>query len=203
MALLRLSNGRIYTTFEDINRLVAPLSVGAFKVSDEVLRKASGFSHPLSKGNATYLLNNLAAEDRAMVEGLGFTHRRVGEVIPKGDGTFLMALTYESQDEQAPPAVLSAKEIAEYLTPHYVHANDWHFVFSGAIVKGVQLEDGMQGVVYCPAGNWIRLAPTVLNWPIFPWGEATAAISCFDRPCEEPFHMELHPEVAILPEMRF
>lgn len=205
MAFLRLSDGRIYTTFEDINRFVAPLEVGAFALDPEVRQKVAAFAQPLSQADALYVLDNFPKEDFDWSEAQGYTHRRVGAVIPspKEDGSFLMALRDRTTPEDVESFVLSEKEIADYLTPHHVLVNDVHFVYSGAIVKGVWISEDLQGVVYCPAGEWIRLGPTILNWPIFPWGEATVAISCFDQPCEKPFDLDLKPDVPIKPTMMF
>ena len=205
MAFLRLSDGRIYTTFEDINRFVAPLEVGSFDLAPDVRKKVAGFAQPMSQADALYVLDNFPKEAFDWSEKEGYVHRRVGAVIPspKEDGTFLMALRDRNTPEQVEPYVLSALVIADYLTPHHVLVNDVHFVYSGAIVKGVWLSEELQGVVYCPAGEWIRLGPKILNWPIFPWGEATVAVSCFDLPCEAPFELDLKPDVAIKPTMMF
>jgi len=205
VALLRLSNGQVYTAIEDINRIVAPLSIGKFNVSDDVLARVKGFAHPLSHADAMYILDNFDADTVKALEAEGFAYRRVGNVVPSpsGDGSFQFVQRAEGGDPDAPPAARSPKEIADYLIPHYVQVNDWHFVFSGAIIKGVQLEGDLQGVVYCQAGEWIRLNPTILNWPIFPYGEPTAAVSAFDRPFDTPFEMDLHPETEVRPDMLY
>lgn len=206
MPLLRLSNGRVYTAIKDINRLVAPLRVGRFKMYEQVVARLATLPMPLSQDDAMLLLESLDPSDVAMVEEQGFKYRRVGNVVPPAvdGGGFAFVTRYEGGDPNTPAAEMTQKAIADYLVPHHVQANDWHFVFSGAIVKGVQLDGDLQGVVYAQAGDWIRLGPRVLNWPIFPFGEATAAVSFFDRdPAAGEFAMDLRPAVKVRPEMLY
>src|SRR5580658_1477933 len=206
MALLRLSNARVYTTIDEINELVSPLQVGTFNLPEAARGAVARFKHPLSKEDAMTVLRLLDPKVVDMVTREGFTFRRVGNVVPspKQDGSFAFVTRDENSPGEAAPIARSPKEIADYLIPHHVLVNDWHFVFSGGIIKGVHLKDGLQGVVYCQAGDWIRLNPTILNWPIFPYGEATVAVSYFDRPfAGGPFKMDLHKEVEVQPGMTF
>jgi hypothetical protein len=206
MALLRLSNGRVYNTLADINELVAPLRIGAFDLPASARATVSGFKHPISKNDAMTVLGLLDPKVTAMVAKEGFTHRRVGNVVPSPsqDGSFAFVTRDENSPGDAAPIARSPKEIADYLIPHHVQVNDWHFVFSGGIIKGLQLKGDLQGVVYCQAGDWIRLNPTILNWPIFPYGEATVAVSYFDRSfAGGPFKMDLHKEVQVKPGMTY
>jgi hypothetical protein len=78
-------------------------------------------------------------------------------------------------------------------------------VFGGAIVKGMQLGDDRQAVVYVTPGEWIRLFPSVLNWPIFPFGKPAIAVSHYDRQLNEMgwFDMDVLPEHEVLDTMRF
>jgi hypothetical protein len=204
MPILRLSNGRVYTTADTINPAVAPLQVGTFDYPPAVRAKVAKFSHPLSKSDAMFILNSLDPKAIDMVVGAGFTYRRVGNVVPSAneDGSFSFLQWSEKSPADAKPLARTSKEISDYLIPHHVQVNDWHFVFSGAIIKGVRIRDDLQGVVYCQAGEWIRLGPTLLNWPIFPYGEPTCAVSYFDRTFEDgPFKMDLKPDVRVLPGM--
>lgn len=203
MALLRLSNGRVYTAIEDINRFVAPMTIGKFKVTDETLAKVAAFPQPLSHADAMFVYDSLDPEAIRMVEAEGFTYRRVGDVVPAEDGSFQFMQRSPASDPAAPPVARSPKDIADYLIPHYVQVNDWHFVFSGSIIKGVKFSDDLQGIAYIQAGEWVRLNPTILNWPVFPYGQATVAVSCFDRPFDKPFQMDLHREEQVLPEMAY
>jgi|SRR5665213_490682 len=206
MALLRLSNGRVYNTHEEINALVAPLRIGRFNLPDSSREIVSRFKQPLSQEDAMTVLRLLDPKVVDMVTKEGFTFRRVGNVVPlpKQDGSFAFVTRDENSAGDAPPIARSPKEIADYLVPHYVQVNDWHFVFTGAIIKGLRLKEGLQGMVYCQAGDWIRLNPTILNWPIFPYGEATVAVSYFDRAfAGGPFQMDLHKEVQVKPEMTY
>lgn len=205
MPLLRLSNGRVYTAPEDINRIVAPMQVGHFALSSEVAGKVRGFSQPLSQEDAMFILKSLDPKLSAAAEKDGFKYRRVGNVVPNpaDDGNFVYMQRFEDRSIQSAPEQMTAEAIREYLVPHYVKVNDWHCVFSGAIIKGVQLSHGLQGVVYCQVGDWIRLSPKVLNWLVFPYGEATAAVSMFDQPCDKDFDMDLHPEVKVQDVTRY
>ncbi len=206
MALLRLSNARVYTTIDEINEIVAPLRIGTFDLPETASNRIAGFSQPLSKPDAMTVLKLLDSKVVDMTAKEGFTYRRVGNVVPspKQDGSFAFVTRDENSPGDAPPIARSPKEIADYLIPHYVQVNDWHFVFSGGIIKGLQLKGDLQGVVYCGAGEWIRLNPTILNWPIFPYGQATVAVSYFDRPFSGgPFKMELHREVQVKPGMTY
>ncbi len=206
MALLRLSNARVYTTIDEINEIVAPLRIGIFDLPEAASNRIAGFSQPLSKPDAMTVLKLLDSKVVDMTAKEGFTYRRVGNVVPspKQDGSFAFVTRDENSPGDAPPIARSPKEIADYLIPHYVQVNDWHFVFSGGIIKGLQLKGDLQGVVYCGAGEWIRLNPTILNWPIFPYGQATVAVSYFDRPFSGgPFKMDLHREVQVKPGMTY
>jgi hypothetical protein len=205
MALLRLSNGRVYTAPEDINRSVAPMQVGEFTIPPDARARVRDFKHPLSQDDALFVLKSLDPQVSGRAEQAGFKFRRVGTVVPSpaDDGTFVYMQRFADQEHESAPVALSAQAVRDYLVPHHVLVNDWHCVFSGAIIKGVQLRDGLQGVVYCEAGNWIRLGPQVLNWPVFPHGRATVAVSMFDQPCTENFKMDLHPEVQIKPDMLY
>ena len=102
-------------------------------------------------------------------------------------------------EETREVATEEADDLQAYLTPHNIHVNDWHFVFSGTIVKGMQLQGDRQAVVYVTPGEWIRLAPSVLNWPIFSFGEPVIGLSYYDRePAAEGwFPMDLHPDHTI------
>src|SRR5262249_48711468 len=95
---------------------------------------------------------------------------------------------------------------AQYLLghrqPHVQPVNDWHFVMSGSIIKGLQLEDGLQGVLYVQAGEWICLTPKAVNWVITSSGQPTLGISYFPQPVGS-FSQVDHPEVTVLPTMNF
>jgi hypothetical protein len=206
MALLRLSNSRVYANIAAINRIVAPMQIGTFDYPESVRKTVAGFKHPLSKQDAMFILESLDPKAVEMATREGFTHRRVGNVVPSpaDDGGFAFVTRDEASPGDAPPLARTPKEVAEYLIPHHVQVNDLHFVFTGAIVKGLRIRDDLQGIVYCQPGEWIRLNPTLLNWPIFPYGEATAAVSYFDRSfAGGPFPMDLKPEVKVLPGMNY
>jgi hypothetical protein len=206
MALLRLSSGRVYTTVDTINPIIASMQVGTFDYPQSVAERVAKFKHPLSKGDAMFILESLDKKAIDMLNKAGFTYRRVGNVVPSPteDGSFGFITWSEKSAADSQPAARSPKEISDYLIPHHVQVNDWHFVFTGAIIKGLRIRDDLQGVVYVQAGEWIRLNPSLLNWPIFPYGEATAAVSCFDRSFDGgPFQMDLKPEVKVMPGMTF
>ena len=86
-----------------------------------------------------------------------------------------------------------------------MHVYDWYFIVSGTIMKGVQLEGGVQGIVYATPGDWLRFAPSVLNWPMMASGSPVIAVAYYDRePNEEGgFDMEFKADHTVMDTMKF
>lgn len=208
MAILRLSTGKVYAEYVDINELVKPLQVGRFLLPDDVREKVAQLEMPLTRQGADYLFQSLDTDAEKLMERheFKFRYRRVGCYMPPekrgGDCSFAIA---EDGGGDVFVEEMTEGQLSEYLTPHNVLAHDWHFTFSGTIVKGVQLKSGLQAVVYVTAGEWIRLAPTVLNWPIFAFGRPVIGLSYFDREPENhgDFDMKLYPGHQIAASMQF
>ena len=204
MAIARISSGEIYSTHEEINRVAAPLQVGSFNLPAEVAAKAVGLPMPMQQEGAEFLLENLDAEAVSMAEKDGYVYRRAGCYVPPREKDGPCHFCTNDLTSGHVSAELSEADLKAYSTPHHVLAGDLHFVFSGLIIKGLVLKDGLQAVVYVQAGEWIRLNQTILNWPIFPAGVPVTAVSYFDRqpnPDTNNYDMDLHPEVEVLPEM--
>ncbi len=206
MAIARLSTGEIYTTYEEINKIVKPMQVGGFNLAEEVSASVSELPMPVQQEGAEYLLKALDQEAVAMTEREGFVYRRVGCYVPPEETGGICYFSTRHESDPGLEEEMSESDLKAYLTPHHVLASDLHFVFSGLITKGLLLEDGRQAVVYAQAGDWIRLNQTILNWPIFPSDGPVVAISYFDRspnPETNDYDMDLHPEVEVLPTMLF
>ena len=209
MAIARLSTGEVYTDYSDINKIVNPVQVGRFSLSEEVKQGVSNLNMPITKDGADYIFANFDpdAENLMKNEGFDFAIRKLGCYIPPvtrgGENVHFQGLM-KAAGEIATDEMKEA-DLTAYLTPHNIHVNDWHFTFSGTIVKGIQLEGDKQAVVYVTPGEWIRLAPTVLNWPIFAFGVPVMAISYYDREVNKEgwFDMDLHPDHPIFESTRF
>lgn len=208
MAIARISTGEVYADYSDINKIVGPVQVGRFSLSEEVGQKISNLSMPLTKEGADYIFANFDpdAENIMKNEGFDFAIRKLGCYAPpvtRGGNC-----SFSRLDEGSGEIVtdeMNEAGLTAYLTPHNIHVNDWHFTLSGTIVKGIQLKGDKQAVVYVTPGEWIRLAPTVLNWPIFAFGVPVIGISYYDREVNSEgwFDMDLHPDHPILLSTKF
>lgn len=203
MAILRLSDGRILTSFEGINRMIAPMVVGAFDGADDMLQLAQSMPQPLSQDDALAIFGAIPASQTQAVADAGLSYSRVAAAIPNADGSAtFVSRTMDSPAETATPT-LSEEQMRVYRVPHHVMAREWHFVFTGAVVKGVYISNELQGVVYCPAGNWMQLDSRVISWVMLPRDEATIAAGFFDTPCDTGFEMRVREDIEVLPAMRF
>ena len=132
----------------------------------------------------------------------GFVYRRVGCLVPPQNGDGMMRFSLKPGGEGERPAA----DMKAGQTPHRVHVNEMHFTLSGTIMKGLQLADGRQAVIYVTAGEWIKLHEVTLNWIVYPSGEAVNAISYYDQePHTEDlrYDMTMAPDHEILDTMRF
>jgi hypothetical protein len=203
MALLRVTDGRVLTAIDDINAVVKPMEIGRFPFDDALRQRVNALPQPLSAQDAKSIVTLLDPSVRNKLKAEGYVSWRLGNVLAEDGGSYAFHQHFETGESGA--GKKSAQEMKEYLTPHYVLVNDIHFVFTGAIIKGVQLDSGLQAVCYVEAGEWIRLGPTILNWPIFPSGEAITGLSFFDQPAVpgKPWKMDLRPDVKVQPTMLF
>lgn len=208
MAIARLSTGEVFTHYSDINELVKPLQVGRFSFPLEVEQKINALTKPLTKEGVDYILDAVHSDAESVLEDAGFEFksRRVGCYVPPETrgGECSFTRTREGQAE-VDTVTMTENDLTGYLTPHNVHVNDWHFTCSGAIVKGIQLEADLQAVVYVSPGEWIRLAPSVLNWPIFAFGTPVIGLSYYDRApnADGKFDMDMYPDHPVLETMKF
>lgn len=202
MALLRLSNGRVYPTIEDISSRIGTVRIGKFDYPDSFRREVEALPMPLTDEGIDFITSNLDPEAVGLASAEGLVHRRIGCVIPpKKDGdpfAFAFGKTAREFTHRTGPE----DEVRNNLTPHVQEAIDWHFVMSGAIVKGLELGDGLQGVLYVQAGEWICLNPKAVNWVVTAMGQPTIGISYFNMEVGS-FKQVNYPDVNILPDMRF
>jgi hypothetical protein len=202
MALLRLSNGRVYVTIEDIAPRIGTVRIGAFHYPDAFRSAVEKLPMPLTDEGVEFVTANLDPEAVGLAASEGLVHRRIGCVIPpKADGgsfAFAFGVTAKDFTHRTGPE----EEVRNNLMPHVQDAVDWHFLMSGSIVKGLELGSGLQGVLYMQAGEWICLNPKAVNWVITPMGQPTIGISYFNKEVGS-FKQINYPDVAILPDMRF
>jgi hypothetical protein len=202
MAILRLSTGQVYTTIEDISSRIGSTRVGTFAYPESFRSAVAKLPVPLTKEGVDLLTSKLDPAAVALPAKEGLTHRRLGCIIPPTGGRSEFIFAFGASEKDATPAQMTPEQLSAYTTPHRVLANDWHFVMRGGIIKGLQLAGGQQAVLYVQPGEWIRLNPQVVNWPIFPVGEPTIGISFFDQEWGT-FGQETHADVKVRPEMLF
>lgn len=202
MALLRLSNGRVYTTRDDIAGRIGSTRIGSFTYPDAFRNEVAKLPLPLTEEGVNYIIGQLDPKAVKLPNDEGLTFRTIGCVIPpdKEGEEFVFAFGHTAKDTS--PEKKTPKELKAYLTPHAVQVTDWHFCMSGAFVKGLQLDGDLQGVLYVQPGEWIRLNANVKNWPVFPYGQATIGVSFFDK---QPgtFGQIEYPELKIKSEMLY
>jgi hypothetical protein len=203
MALLRLEDGRIFTTLADINAQLAPMQIGAFPFDAAMQARVEEMAKPVSKESAEEIVAMLDEATRARFAEEGLASWRLGNVIDEGDDQFGFYLFYENGESGT--GQQSGAAMRDYKTPHRDDVEDIHFVFSGAIIKGAVLESGVQGVVYVQAGEWIKVGSKAINWPVFPAGQSTIGLSFFNRASTSALkdNREFFADLAIKPGMAF
>lgn len=201
MALLRLSDGRVYVTHEDIAPRIGSVRIGKFDYPEAARREVEALSMPLTDEGIDVATSKIDPAALALANSEGFVHRRIGCVVPskQDDGPFTFAFGPTAAEYRLFEQPI--EDVISKLRPHIVDVPDWHFVLSGAIIKGLQLEDGLQGVLYVTEGEWICLTPKAVNWVIASQGQPTIGISYFPKPLGA-FQQVDFPEVQILPNMR-
>jgi hypothetical protein len=202
MALLRLSTGQVYTTIRDISSRIGTTRIGVFDYPESFRRTVAQLQVPLTDEGAEVLTRNLDPKAVAWATGEGLTFRRLGCIIPPSGSAKEFVFAFGKAGSDSAPTQMSEAQLSAYTTPHRVLANDWHFVMRGGIIKGLQLDGGLQAVLYVQPGEWIRLNPKVVNWPVFPVGEPSIGISFFDREWGT-FGQETHSDVKVHPDMAY
>lgn len=199
MALLRLSNGTVYTTHEDIAPLIGAMTIGYFDYPEDAKRKIAKIALPPTEEEERLIFDSVDPKALKALETEGIRHRRLGVIAaPKNDGAgFFLAFGPSIKE-----AHISDKADMSKLRVHANSVNECHFVMSGAITKGIELGDGLQGVLYLLPGEWMRLNDKCVVWSIVSYGEPTVGVSYFDQP-PGTFETKDFPEVEIKPEMSF
>lgn len=206
MAVLRLSTGQIYTTYKEINEILAPagMTVGKFDYSESLQEKVATMDMALPTESLNLLFGEVAdaVEGVVLAEEFKVACKRAGAGVPITDGT-LFSIAYEGQSAMS--MEMKEEDAAAYLVPHILRSNNLHFALLNAFVKGVQLPDGSQCVIYTPAGEWMNLTPECLCWVVFAHGVPAVGISYFDTlPNDQgQFDTDVRADIDVLQTMRF
>lgn len=200
MALLRFSDGRVYCAAKDINPVIAPMTLGTFPVGEKTLERLAATKMPPSRDAATFFVEAIGPAQRQWLESEGFISWRVGSAFETGDSAFGAYHHFQNGDSGGRNFTGEQRPI-----PHTMEVDDIHFVFSGAVVKGFELENGLQGVIYVQAGEWLRVGPEVLCWPVLVSGQPTIAVSFYSKvaTAQGGWKRNDQPSHKIDPAMRF
>ncbi len=186
MAILRLSNGELITGYSEINELIVPagMEVGRFNYPDPLEAKVKSMEKPLNQDGAEFIFSELSANVESVVKDLDFSYnyRRAGIFVPAKEKGGTSAFSMAGDDQmQVASAEMTPADLANYMAPHILRANNLHFSFQGAFIKGMQLGSDLQAMIYVLAGEWQRLDPNILSWVVFPSGEPVIGLSFFDQ----------------------
>ena len=210
MAILRVSNGDVLTTYADINALIKPvgMEVGSFPYPDSLKDKVAAKTNPLTQDGLDFLFGEVSSSVEGVVRSLDFAYEyRRGAIYtpPKTEGgpsSFSMG-----GDDQPGVASLevSAADLAGYTMPHILRAHNLHFCLSSSFIKGIRLSNDLQAVVYVLPGEWQRLDPNCACWVVFPSGGPGGGLSFFETvPGPEGMHeTEVLPDLEVLETMKF
>lgn len=208
MALLRLSNGEIYTDLKTINQLIAPVEIGTFEVPADVAKAVSDPDLKFNRAFANLMHGTVVPKAKETLKQAGFDPKetRLAVYVPPKTANdphqFIALLEGEGEIDPAP---LREEDFAAYLVPHRFPVNDWHFCFAGTMAKGLLLENGVQATLYIFGGEWMKLKPTVLNWPIFQKASPIVGLSFFEEEANEhgAYDMDLVPDFQPEESVRF
>lgn len=210
MAVLRLSTGGVVVGYSEINELIAPagMEVGRFDYPDSLEDKVKAMAKPLTNQGAEFAFGELSSNVEGVVKDLNFnySYRRAGVFVPPKEKGGISAFSVAGDNQpEVSSAELSTTDLSNYMAPHILRVNNLHFAFAGSFVKGMQLESGLQAMVYVTAGEWQRLDPNILTWVIFSHGEPVLGLSYFDGMPDENggFETDVMPDHAILETMKF
>ena len=210
MAILRLSNGEVITGYSEINELIVPvgMEVGRFTYPEHLEAKVKEMAKPLDQDGAEFIFSELSANVARVVKDLGFSYnyRRGGVFVPAKEkgGTSSFSLVGDDQMQVA-SAEMTPTDLANYMAPHILRANNLHFSFQGAFIKGMQLGSDLQAMIYVLAGEWQRLDPTILSWVVFPSGEPVVGLSFFDQKpnANRAYKTDVFPDTEISETVKF
>ncbi len=210
MAILRLSNGEVYVTYKDINKIIAPagMTVGRFPYPEALEAKVAEMSKPLTKESLDLVFGEMASSVEGILKDANYSYaacRGAVYVPPETKGgkcAFSMAL---AGMEEPMNAEMNESDTSDYKLPHVLRTDNWHFAFASAFVKGMQLEGDLQAVIYVTAGEWQRLDSNILTWVIFTFGEPVVGLSYFaDEPnAQGKWETDVAPDHVILDTMKF
>ena len=210
MAVLRVSTGEVYANYSDINKLIMPLGmeVGRFSYPEHLEARVASIAKPLTQEGVDFMFGELSSSVEEMVNNgdFNYAYRRAAVYIPPKEqgGTSSFSMAGDDQPGVS-SAEMTASDLGNYMAPHILRANNWHFSFAGAFIKGIQMEDKRQAMIYVTAGEWQRLDPEILTWVVFPHGGPVIGLSFFDRKPDDngAFETDVIPDNTILETMKF
>jgi len=209
MAILRLSTGEVISGYAEINELIVPagMEVGRFSYPESLETRVKAMAKPLTEDGAQLAFGALSSNVDGVVKDLDFSYsyRRAGVFVPpnkQGLSSFSMA---GDNNPAVSSAEMTASDLDNFKAPHILRANNLHFAYSGYFVKGMQLADDLQAMIYVTPGEWQRLDPNILTWVIFPIGEPVLGLSFFDGQPDEngEFETDVMPDHRVLETMEF
>ena len=144
MAVLRLSTGEIYVTYEDINARTAPMGmeVGSFPYPESLSTKWANLPKPLTQEALDFAFGELSQNVEGLVKDAGFKYeyRRVGCFVPAKTEGGTSGFSFGGDDKPGVASIeISGQDMANYMAPHIVRVHNWHFCLSGAFIKGLQI----------------------------------------------------------------
>jgi hypothetical protein len=209
MAVLRVSSGKVYTTYNEINEILAPvgMTVGEFSYPKALRTKVEQMDMSLTNEALDIVFGEVGESVEGLLKNESFDYAsiRAGAYIPAKTegGNVSFAMAYKGQ--AAMSAEMKESDLDGYKTPHVLRTNNFHFALVNAFVKGVQLADGVQAIIYTTAGELMNLTPTCFNWVVFADGAPVVGLSYFgDTPdAEGQFPTNVTPEHVVLESMKF
>ena len=210
MAILRLSNGKVYATYEDINNFIAPagMTVGPFSYPEALQAKVAEMPKPLTKESLELIFGELSSSAEGMMKDANYSYassRAAAYLPPKTEGgKCTMSMAFDGSTD-AMTVEIDESDLDDYKLPHVMRTNNWHFAFASTMAKGIQLADGVQCMIYITAGEWMRLDPTCFNWVLFPSGGWVVGLSYFeDAPnAEGQWETEVTPDHVVSETMKY
>ena len=210
MAILRLSNGEVYVTYQDINKIIAPagMTVGQFPYPEALEAKVAEMSKPLTKESLDLVFGEMASSVEGILKDANYSYAacRGAVYVPpetKG-GNCAFSMAFAGMEEPM-NAEMNESDTSDFKLPHVLRTDNWHFAFASAFVKGMQLEGDLQAMIYVTAGEWQRLDSNILTWVIFTFGEPVVGLSYFvDEPnAQGKWETDVAADHVILDTMKF
>lgn len=202
MAIVKLSDGRVLSTYKVINDLIAPNKVGVFKLFDQVEEKSRNLNVPLVAEQADYFMSQFDALAGDSPSRAGLVYRRFGCVMggTHQDPDDLSRVSFSFYPGSS--GVMTLQEVADFQgVPHSKDGAERDYVFCGLVAKGLVLDSDLQAAVYVGPGEWLHLAPGTRNWAMTPYDAKTAVLGYHGNepdPENGMFEFEYFPDIELL-----